>query len=65
MALITFPSGTNQQLFVEYLNSTNILDYEDRDSDIWVKDMVLYSEQSVIDYLFSLGGYITGKTGFG
>jgi len=65
MALVTFPSCTNQQLFISFLDNNNVVEYEDRDCDVWVQDDVLDHNDNYVSYVFSLGGYITGKIGFG
>lgn len=65
MALVTFPSGTNQQIFVSFMEDNyNQTDYEDRgENGVHLRSYVLNDSQSSVDFVFSLGGAIEDCVG--
>jgi len=65
MSRVQFPSGTNQSLFAEYMDSNfDQDDYTDEgDKGIVLKRHVLDNNQSAVDFAFSVGGVIEDYIG--
>lgn len=64
MATINFPSGTNQQLFVDFLEGQGFTDFKNNDSDVWVADIVLDDNPEVVHEVFAFNGSIIARHGY-